>query len=443
MNYPKVLIIGQPFNDDTGGGITMTNLFAGWDREKLAVACSGYLLSSKVDPQICRSYYQLGHKENYWIFPFSLIKRKYYSGPITLEREEAPTPAPEDHPMASLRQILIDRMLFPFLMYSGLIHLVVRTRLSEPFCGWLDEYEPDIIYGQASSLADIRLLRLVQAYLDKPLIFHMMDDWPSVISDSGPFKNYWTRIIDGEFRALLDQCTELLSISDFMSLEYKNRYGKEFKAFHNPVDPSFWKQHQRNSYQLGEKIEILYAGRIGLGIDKSLTTIAESIQKLGEEMRLPLTFVIQSGKAPDWINDYSCVEHRPLAPYEDLPRVFAEADLLVLPYDFSDQAIRYIKYSMPTKASEYMMCGTPIIVFAHPDTALVRYAEKYGWAELVTENGTAAFSRSLKKMLSDEHYRQAVAGRAKAMAEKNHRTDKVTEDFRTLMHSLTTQPLVY
>ena len=44
MILPKVLIIGQPFNNDTGGGITLTNLFNGWDRDKLAVACSGYLL---------------------------------------------------------------------------------------------------------------------------------------------------------------------------------------------------------------------------------------------------------------------------------------------------------------------------------------------------------------------------------------------------------------
>lgn len=32
MSLPKVLIVGQPFNN-TGGGITMTNLFKGWDPE--------------------------------------------------------------------------------------------------------------------------------------------------------------------------------------------------------------------------------------------------------------------------------------------------------------------------------------------------------------------------------------------------------------------------
>ena len=38
MNYPKVLIIGQYFHTESGGGITMTNLFKGWDKEKIASA---------------------------------------------------------------------------------------------------------------------------------------------------------------------------------------------------------------------------------------------------------------------------------------------------------------------------------------------------------------------------------------------------------------------
>ena len=36
--YPKILIIGQPFNKNSGGGITMSNLFNGWPNESLAVA---------------------------------------------------------------------------------------------------------------------------------------------------------------------------------------------------------------------------------------------------------------------------------------------------------------------------------------------------------------------------------------------------------------------
>ena len=76
MYLPKVLIINQPFNSNTGGGITLSNLFASWDKDKLAVACSGYLLSEEMDPTLCNNYYQLGSKERKWIFPFNFFGRK-------------------------------------------------------------------------------------------------------------------------------------------------------------------------------------------------------------------------------------------------------------------------------------------------------------------------------------------------------------------------------
>jgi len=36
--YPRVLIVGYNFDLVTGGGITLSNLFDGWPRERLAVA---------------------------------------------------------------------------------------------------------------------------------------------------------------------------------------------------------------------------------------------------------------------------------------------------------------------------------------------------------------------------------------------------------------------
>jgi len=43
-NYPKILIFGQPFNTYSGGGITLTNLFRGWPKDRIAVASTGHVL---------------------------------------------------------------------------------------------------------------------------------------------------------------------------------------------------------------------------------------------------------------------------------------------------------------------------------------------------------------------------------------------------------------
>lgn len=435
MNMPKVLILNQPFTTDTGGGITLSNLIRGWDKDKLAVACSGYELQTNIDLSLCDQYYQLGEKEHKWVFPFNLIKRKYPSGPIQLKITASKGNGVETTPVSKLRVKLIMNVFYPVLEYLGLFHAASTYRLSPEFCQWMDEFKPDVIYAQASDRGTIAFCNAVQAYLQKKMVFHMMDDWPTVISSRGLLKNYWRQKIDAEFRGLLSKTSTFLSISDYMAEEYEQRYGKQSLAFHNPINIEFWKQFQRTDYFLNQQVCILYAGRIGLGIQDSLMTIAKTIERLNAEMNVSIQFVIQTSEAPEWINNYSCVLHRKYVAYQDLPRMFAEADFLILPYDFSPKASKYIKYSMPTKASEYMASGTPIIIFAPEDTALVRYAQAENWAAVVTENKMESLSQSLQYLIQNEPARKTLAEAAKNIAESRHSVQEVSGAFKDLICS--------
>ena len=435
MPLPKVLILGQPFNNDTGGGITLSNLFAGWDREKIAVACSGYLLND-IDTTICNTYYQLGHKEKKWVFPFNLLRQKYPSGLANFGNKKIYNLSKKNPKM---RVRLINKYVNPALDYLGLNHVIFRTTLSDDFKNFLDDYNPDVIYAQASSRDGVLFCSNVAAYLKKPFIFHVMDDWPSTIVNKVVFKKYWQRKIDSELRTLLNHTDLLMTICDEMSREYKKRYGKESKAFHNPIDIHFWKQYQRQEYTLGQSPVMLYAGRIGLGIQKSLINIAKAIGQVNKELDLNIRFVLQTAESTSWTKDYPWVLHQPFVPYEELPKVFSGADFLILPYDFSEKSIKYIQFSMPTKASEYMVSGTPIIVFAPEVTAIVKYAQEHGWAKVVTENQTSRLAEALKSLVQSEVERRKISETANAVAEKRHRADQVTKDFREEICSLAYQ----
>jgi glycosyltransferase involved in cell wall biosynthesis len=433
MNLPKVLIIGQPFNNDTGGGITLTNLFKGWDRDKLAVACSGYYLLNNIDTDICNTYYQLGHKENKWCFPFNYLQRKYSSGLLRFDEKKNQNLTIKK---SNFRIKIIMKILYPFLEFVGLIHKVNKTILSTDFKNWLVEYKPDVIYDQNASRAGILFCIAVQSFLKKPLIFHMMDDWPSVISIKGPFKNHWQRKIDLEFRRLLDQSTILMSISDEMAKEYKLRYNKDFVTFHNTIDIQFWEKFQKNSYELKENPTILYAGRIGLGIDDSLELIAKSIESINEELNTSIKFILQTNIKPSWINNYKNASHSKFIAYDDLPKTLSESDILLIPYDFSPTAIKFIKYSMPTKAPEYMITGTPIIIFAPEETAIAIYAKKYNWAKVITKNKLNEVSDGIKQLIQLEDLRALYSKNAVKTAVKNHDAKNITNQFRKTICSI-------
>ena len=433
MELPKILIIGQPFNNDTGGGITLSNLFKGWDRDKLAVACSGYLLLDNINTEVCNTYYQLGYKEHKWNFPFNYLQRKYSSGLVQFSEKKIQNLTIKK---SKFRISIIMKLFYPVLEYLGLYNILNKTTLSADFCNWLDEYNPDIIYDQTTSRGGILFCLSVESYLKKPLVFHMMDDWPSTLNLKGLFKNYWHRKIDNEFRILLDRATILMGISEEMANEYKRRYNKTFITFHNPIDIDFWKKKQRNNYELNENPTILYAGRIGLGIDKSLELIAMAIQKINEDLRLSIKFIVQTQEKPMWINNYKNVIHNSFVSYDDLPKVFSGSDLLVLPYDFSPISIKYIRFSMPTKAPEYMITGTPIIIFAPEETAVVKYAKKYDWAKVITENNIEAVTVAIKQLIENKDLREQYAKNAIKMAEKNHNSVQVTNLFKNEICSI-------
>lgn len=433
MPLPKVLILNQPFNTNTGGGITLSNLFANWGRDKLAVACSGYLLNDNIDPKLCDNYYQLGSKERKWIFPLNLLSRTYYSGPIKPTKNTKGKLVVEK---SKFRDKLIMNYAMPFLEYIGFDHFKAKSRLSSQFCEWLDDFNPDVIYAQAYTREDILFCIVLKKHLKKkPLIFHMMDDWPSTVGSKGFMKKYWEIKLNEELQLLLEYTDLAMSISDYMAEEYKRRYGKEFSIFHNPINIDFWRSAQKKEYNLSAPPTMLYAGRVGLGIDQSLKTLAQAVDRVNQDFGTQLKFTLQTQKIPSWIKDYDCTEHRGFVAYEKLPKVFAQADFLVLPYDFSAKSLSFIKYSMPTKAPEYMASGTPILIFAPKNTALVQYAKDYEWATVVTENKIDELVDIITGLLKHKSRREKIAFRAKNLAEQRHDSKMVASDFQNAILS--------
>jgi len=431
MPLPKVLIIGQPFNQ-TGGGITMTNLFKGWDPDKLAVACVGAM--ANIDTNICHNYYRLGKKERTAIFPFNYLQTEYESGP--LKPEEKKKDSPHLYKPA-LRTRLIMKYFYPFLKYLSISHFLFKTDLSPEFISWIEKFKPDVLYAQASSREGVLFCTKLSSHLKIPFVFHMMDDWPEIVSEKGLFKSYWRKKIDSEFRRLLDKADILMSIGDLMSAEYKIRYNKTFIPFQNPIDIESWEKHQKNSYALNNPTVILYAGRIGLGIDESIETFARSLQLVNDESKLDIKLVLHSDLIPTWVSGFTCVEHRALVQHGDLPGLFSKADFLLLPYDFSPKSIKYIKYSMPTKAPEYMISGTPMIIFAPEETAIVQYAMKHEIGFIISENKVNGIAASIRQLIDNKELRSRIGHQAVQIAAQNHNSKFVNRNFRNLICSVT------
>lgn len=189
MQLPRVLIFGQPFNNMHGGGITLSNLFKGWDVDKIAVVATGHVMYG-VTTDICTNYYQLGQNEFKWKFPFNKIQRKIQSGPLSFVNiaEQKTT-----NNKSIFRHVVVNRFFYPILKWLGLFHSLPKIRMSPGLNKWLTDFDPELLYMQVSTRDTILFAKELKGYLKVPSVIHIMDDWPSTISKKGIFKNYWEK----------------------------------------------------------------------------------------------------------------------------------------------------------------------------------------------------------------------------------------------------------
>lgn len=431
-NYPKILIIGQSFNKKSGGGVTISNLFTGWPKERLAVL-SNTNLSSGLDCSVCDTYYQLGYNGKLHPFPLNLILPKIQCGLLPVQ-DKAQAETDTTQKAGSGKYKIIYNLLAATLHFFGVYNLFYKLKIDDDFKNWIKAYNPDIIYTQLASLELIRFVSDVEKLLQKPVAIHMMDDWPITINKPGLFYNYWQRVIDKEFRALLGKTSIFISISDAMAEEYKKRYGRDSFAFHNPIDINFWKPQTEKNYTIKDKFTILYAGRIGFGIAHSIADIADAVNEICKTHN-KIVFEIQTGEVEELNKRVKLNEHvkwmKPVE-YAQLPEKFSGVDLLLLPQDFDRKSVDFLKYSFPTKVSEYMISGTPILVYGDMRTGLTKYAIKEKWSYVVTENKKENLVAAINSLYNDESLRIQLAQKAQQIASEREDAVIVRENFRKI-----------
>jgi glycosyltransferase involved in cell wall biosynthesis len=281
--------------------------------------------------------------------------------------------------------------------------------LSKGLKEYVDRFNPDLIYCQIFSFSAISLVKQLKEYTNLPIVIHIMDDFPNIIIKKGIGFNYWKKKIDKQFKEIINKASICLSISEGMSEEYKIRYSRDFIPFRNPVDLTIWKAEINRDYKTEDKFVILYAGRLGQGIDVILEKVANSIEQLNQSSDIPVELFIQSNQSPKWIKKYKFVKHSSFIQYEKLPELFSSVNLLLLPYDFKGRGLIYIKYSMPTKLSEFMASGTPIVAIIPENTALYSYIKTHECAYIVNSDKVKIITDSIKLIIDNVDLRRNYA----------------------------------
>lgn len=424
----RILLLTCTISNRNATGITLGNLLSDYPKDHILIA-AGFKEIQNMHANTTKSVYSMGRDEYRHLFPLSLVYKKHYSGVYNLD-EKAKDNSSTSESKSQRLQFCIFRLVVNFFHFIGLYHYLYRCVLSEKFMKWLDEYKPDIIYTMLSTRASISIANQVADYLGIPICVHIMDDWPMTIIKKGLCRKYWKAKIGSELNDIILKAKKRIAISELMATEYKIRYNAPWLFFHNPVNLSFWRA-KRTPKNRESGYQITYSGRIGVGIYQSLLDIIKAVDLLVKQ-GMPISFIVQT-RTPGIISriktKYLFLEIREYIPYNQLANFFANSDLMVIPYAFKGRDHNFIRYSMPTKASEYMASGTPVLYYGPKDTALFHFFEKHRCAHTISEPQIEKLVIEIKKMLQDKPLRDYYADNALNTASRLFDQDHISSWF--------------
>ncbi|MDA9711253.1 FkbM family methyltransferase [Luminiphilus sp.] len=302
-------------------------------------------------------------------------------------------------------------------------------------------FAPDIIYYRA--VEDRLIHAAALALIDKlgtPYVIHIMDDWPRRLSNKNPeeFKK-----IDGQLRGLFHDAAECLSISDEMSEVFSARYGREFTAFANAIDPASFPPKTCPT-AADSVFQIVYCGALASDMTaKSIYKFAETIESLPSDLNVKLKIYTRE----PWLSEarnaclfYSKVEIEEQVPAAGYYETLQKANALLLAYNFDEASKSYIGLSLANKLPEYLASGTPIIAYGPAELPTIACLLQDNCGLVLTEENLDVASAELEQFIRDPESRRVFGSRARRMAFSRHNKAAISGQFADLMSSSTSPP---
>lgn len=432
VHYPKILFITPvAFNRVTGSGITYSALFKNWPKDCLATVHN--------DPEptitdVCDHYFVISPQELNFGFPFNYLRR--------INRSNQPakdiTTSNSVQISSSLPQRIFSKVKATVLSILG-DSLPEKAVLTPELEEWINEFNPDVIYTVLGSNGMMELIEQVRIRFDLPVVVHIMDDWVSAIHENGLLAPFARKKMQRLVQHFMNISTTRLSISPAMSLAYEQRYGHGFEPFQNTIDTQKWLPVAQDKSQTSKTLDILYVGSIFHNAQlQSLNKICQVIGDLSDQGKdISLTLSSPSGHTAKYQDQLAV---HPAIKIEDTIRdddIFfnriAKADVLLLPVNFDEESVRFIKYSMPTKVPAYLTVGTPILLYAPAGIAQVEYAREEEWGLVIDDPDVDKLKKGLLEICENTELRQKLSKTAKIVAQRNHDAKTVRKRFQQVL----------
>lgn len=354
MKIPKILIInGEPFNDITATGVTLTKLFKNYGEDNILYIYSANIVTNK---EIDVKYLKLSNRD---LFKNQSLSFNKINRNLRMDR-------------CSLREIKTSEYkkkisgAFDLFSYSISEHTIEEIR----------NFNPTLIYSNLGSNRIINLCNSLGRELNIPIVPHFLDDWLSIPNvHSFSFINYLLfRNINKNIVKLISNSKHGFCIGPEMKSEYEERFKIKFSCMMNPVEKILEDKKLLSS----DVKKIVFMGGLHLGRLEALLEFLKQFENTNLpyeiEIHLYIATIYREKILEFNIQGLKLIIHDYISPSE------VESELLK--YDvglhlesFDDKFKKFTRLSISTKLPQYMGLGLPILAYSPLDVSSTKYID--------------------------------------------------------------------
>ncbi len=303
-------------------------------------------------------------------------------------------------------------------------------------------FNPKVIYYRP--VADKPFLHTIACKLIEkigcPVVTHIMDDWLDRLhhQNSSLFSKF-----DTTTRLLLEQSAARLSICDQMSVAFEERYGVDFVAIANCVDPNDWTDLPQSQVPSPSDTEtspftIRYIGSLADDMNfQSIVDITNSVSQLSQQLPIQLEIYTARFWQNKAVKAFSSLDnvhiHESKFSQQEYRQLLATADALIIAYNFDAESIRYVKYSMANKLPECLASGTPVLAYGPLEVATISYAAETEVVNVVSERNLELLSDKISSLVTNAESYQDIAKKARKYVFDHHGHGKIRSKFQSLL----------
>ncbi|MGC5286517.1 glycosyltransferase family protein [Micromonospora sp. DT231] len=426
--FPRVLVVSHtPFSRVSGTAMTLSNLFSGWPKDRLAQVHTGNIPPTT---EVCENFFHFPPRDHYLPIQYYAMRMSGWNGRTPLQQSR---PIAAVHAAAESRPTMA-KIYAQLRATADLSPIRVPPTLIE----WMRGFRPDVVYSMLGSVRLTRITALAARTCGVPVVPHFTDDWPATLYDNGELFGRADRSVQETIARLIRLAPLGMVISQPMAQEYARRYGVPFSPFANCVDETFFAP-PRGEAEQRETTELVYVGALHLNRWESLRDIGAALDGLAAA-GLPVRLTIHAPE-PDltrYAGHFAPLARVRLGPSlnsDEVPAALHGADVLVHIESFDEEIRRYTRYSVSTKIPQYLASGRPILGYGPAEVASMHHIQEADAGVIVGTDDTAALVRGLTDLCRDAALRERLARNGTAFARREHAKENVAARFAATLGS--------